>query len=211
MARQGKIARLPHALREQVNQRLLDGKPASAILRWLNSEADAIATWDTHFEGSPATAQNISNWRDGGYREWLTRRQKTEHLKTLSSFALDLTRSGGHIADGAASILAGQILETLEHATADTEEDPTEALANMAKAVAALQKSGIARQRLELDKQRIRQKDEDQALAREKFERQTVEKFLAWARSEDAVAILDSGKPRHVQMDRLRDLMFGQK
>ena len=48
------------------------------------------------------------------------------------------------------------------------------------------------------------------ALARDKFEAQTVDKFIDWAKSEEARKILDSGKPRHIQADLLRTLMFGE-
>lgn len=215
MARVGKIARLPNALREEVNRRLLDGAPGPEILAWLNSHPEAAVILREHFAGEPFNPENLSAWRLGGYRDWLGRREKAENLKTLSSFARDLAGSGGHIADGAAAIIAGQILEALEHAAeapaSDSAEpvDPAKRMAAMAAAIASLQSAGIARQRLDLDKRKARQKDEALRLAREKFERQTIEAFLKWAKSPEAAAILESGKPRHVQMGLLRDLMFG--
>ena len=222
MARQGKISRLPHALREAVNLRIHDNETAGVILSWLNAEKDAIRTWDMYFEGEAATPQNLSAWRAGGYAEWCGRKERTENLKTLSSFAMDLTKSGGHIADGAASILAGQILEALEQSanfavtggSDDAERDPADGLADglakMAGAVASLQKGALASEKLKLDRLKVSQKDRSLKLDREKFERQTVTKFLEWAKSPEAVAILDSGKPKHVQMDKLRELMFGK-
>lgn len=218
MARQGKIARLPHALREQVNTRLLNGESASTILGWLNAEPEAAVIWQTNFDGSEASPQNLSEWRSGGYRDWLTRREKIEHTKTLATFAESLAKSGGNIADGAAAILGGQMLEALEQAanmsvtggSDDAEADPTKGLARMASAITALQSARTARERLTLERERVKAKREDQKLAREKFETQTVKAFLEWARQPEAVAILDSGKPKHVQMDALRELMFGK-
>lgn len=218
MARQGKISRLPHALREAVNVRLHDGQSAGVILAWLNAQKEAIRIWDEYFKGEAATEQNLSAWRQGGYAEWAGRKERAENLKTLSAFALDLTKSGGSIADGAASILAGQILEALEQGanlvatggSDDAEKDPAAGLAKMASAIASLQTSGVARSKLELDKKRVAQKDASLKLDREKFEKQTVSKFLEWAKSPEAVAIMDSGKPKHVQMDKLRELMFGK-
>lgn len=215
--RTGKIARLPHALREEVNRRLLDGESSAAILAWLNEQPEARKVWEAHFEGMPASAENLSQWRLGGFRDWISRREKAEHLKTLSRFAGDLARSGGNLADGAASILAGHILEALEESanivatggTDDPEKDPTAGLAKMAAAVSSLQAGMIARQRLELDRRRLGQKDRALALDREKFETQTVAKFVEWARRPEAAAILDSGKPREVIMSDLRVLLFG--
>jgi hypothetical protein len=216
MARIGKIARLPHSLREEVNRRLLDGQGGPEILAWLNAHPEAAVVLRESFGGEPFNAENLSAWRLGGYRDWLARRDKSENLKTLSAFARDLAGSGGHIADGAAAIIAGQILEALEHvAEAPPDDasgeaaDPAKRLAQMASAIASLQSAGIARQRLDLDKRKARQKDSALQLAREKFERQTIEAFLKWAKSQEAAAILESGKPRHVQMGLLRELMFG--
>ena len=36
MSRIGKIARLPHDIREQLNRRLLDGQSGTEILQWVN-------------------------------------------------------------------------------------------------------------------------------------------------------------------------------
>jgi hypothetical protein len=219
MARQGKIARLPHALRERVCLRMHDGESAGTVLAWLNALPEAGRVWAEHFEGEPASPQNLSAWRTGGYAEWLARRERTDNLKTLAAFALDLTKAGGSIADGAAAILSGQILEALEQAgnlavtggSDDAESDPTKGLARMAAAVASLQTGAVSRARLELDKRKVSQKDESLRMDREKLEKQTVTKFLEWAQSAEAVAILDSGKPKQVQMSKLRELMFGKK
>jgi hypothetical protein len=213
----GKIGRLPHAIREEVNRRLLDNEKASVILGWLNAQPEAVALWDTDFNGLPASDENLSQWRKGGFRKWLSRRERSEHLKTLSGFATDLAKSGGNIADGAASIIAGHILEALEESanlavtggTDDAEKDPHAGLAKMAAAVASLQTAGIARQRLELDKRKVGQKERAMKLDREKFETQTVAKFLEWARTPEAAAILDSGKSKDVVMADLRQLLFG--
>lgn len=219
MAAKGKISRLPHALREQVNQRLLDGETAARILAWLNPLPDAIRTWDTYFNGDPATPQNLSEYRAGEYRKWLSRRDRTEDLKTLQDFAVRLAESGGNLADGAATIIAGDILTALESAgnlvvtggSDDAERDPLDGLAKMAKAVASLQQSSLAKERLALDKRKTTQKDETLQLAREKFEKQTVEKFLQYAQTPEAQAILNSGSKKSIQMAELRKLIFGSR
>lgn len=216
--RTGKIARLPHALREEVNRRLLDGETSRTLLKWLNARPDAAAVWERDFEGVPASAQNLSEWKLGGWKEWRERKDRVENLKTLSSFAHELTNAGGSLADGAASILSGQILEALEQAgnlavtggSDDAERDPNDGLAKMAQAVASLQKATTARGKLELDKKRVLQKDEQLALDRQKFERQTVEKFMAFAQTKEAAAILNSGKSQQFKMRELRELMFGK-
>lgn len=205
MARQGKIARLPHRLREQVNCRLLDGETSRVLLKWLNAQEDASKVWEAHFEGMPASPQNLSEWRNGGYKEWILRRQKSENLKTLASYASDLAKAGGNISDGAAAIAAGKVLEALENAASDEDFD----LSKMVGAVTSLQHADIAKAKLKLDKRKETNREKVIELSKDKFEMQTVETFMKWAKTKEAQAILNNGKPKHVQMGMLREMIFG--
>jgi len=69
----GKIARLPHDLRAQLNSRLQDGQLGPQILPWLNSLPQVQALLAQDFHALPISQQNLSNWRQGGYQEWLVR------------------------------------------------------------------------------------------------------------------------------------------
>ena len=79
LTRNGKIARLPKPIREELNRRLDQGVPGGPLLQWLNSlpEVQAILTAD--FGGRPINKQSLSQWRHGGYAEWL-RQQETRVL-----------------------------------------------------------------------------------------------------------------------------------
>jgi hypothetical protein len=70
-ARIGKIARLPHNLREQLNLKLHDGLPAKSILPWLNSLPEVKTILAVGFENRPISKQNLSEWKHGGFRDWL--------------------------------------------------------------------------------------------------------------------------------------------
>lgn len=207
MARQGKIARLPHHLRQEVNFRLLNNETAKEILSWLNEETEAIETWDSHFEGAPANPQNLSEWRLGGFKEWISKREKVENLKTLSSFCLDAARAGQNISDGAAAIAAGELLQALESAATDEDAD----LGKLTSAISAIRAGNIAQARLDLDKEKHATKKEEVALSREKFEKQTVEQFFKFSKTKEAQSILDNGKTKTIQMAEMRKLMFGER
>ena len=72
MARNGKIARLPRDIRAQLNTRLQDGAEGRQTLRWLNSLPEVRKILAQFFDGRPVNEQNLSDWRQGGYEEWLT-------------------------------------------------------------------------------------------------------------------------------------------
>jgi len=55
--RNGKIARLPLEIREQLNARLANGEPGNRLADWLNSNPDVIKVMAEQFEGRPITEQ----------------------------------------------------------------------------------------------------------------------------------------------------------
>ncbi len=71
----GKIARLPRAVRAQLNPRPLDGEEGKQIAGWLNSLPEVNERLAELFEGRPINEQNLSNWRQGGYEDWLAHQE----------------------------------------------------------------------------------------------------------------------------------------
>ena len=76
--RTGKVARLPKPVRDQINQMLLDGLPYSEILQKLGEQVQHISD------------DNLSNWKAGGYQDWLREQQRVEMIRFRQEFAIDL-------------------------------------------------------------------------------------------------------------------------
>src|SRR6185503_1837826 len=66
----GKIARLPNEVREELNHRLQDGEPGDSLLDWLNGLPKVRKVLAAQFGGRPINKQNLSEWKQGGYRDW---------------------------------------------------------------------------------------------------------------------------------------------
>jgi hypothetical protein len=64
MTRNGKIARLPAAIREELNQRLLDGEQGKQLVLWLNSLPRVQALLKDKFHGVPISEVNLSQCRN---------------------------------------------------------------------------------------------------------------------------------------------------
>src|SRR2546425_12179173 len=90
--RNGKIARLPHALREQINRRLRDNRQAKTILPWLNDLPEGKTLLAAQFDSRPVSKQNLSQWKSGGFRDWLTRQEAFQFVPRLES-SQDLSHS----------------------------------------------------------------------------------------------------------------------
>jgi hypothetical protein len=83
--RNGKVARLPIALRDQINQLIDDGVPYRAIIDKLGEQ------------GKHLNEDNLSNWRLGGYQDYLKCQAINDRARTQTEAAADLVRESGHL------------------------------------------------------------------------------------------------------------------
>ena len=90
--RTGKIARLPRAVRDQLNQRLDDGQPAKQLVAWLNSLPEVQAVLAAEFHAHPVTEGNLTHWRHGGFADWQRLQDQRFSLSDLAEQA-DVLRS----------------------------------------------------------------------------------------------------------------------
>ena len=89
LTRNGKIARLPHELRQQLNHRLQDGEQGKKLVAWLNALPEVKAIVAAEFGGRRIREQNLSEWKQGGYREWLEQQEARELVEELGEDAAD--------------------------------------------------------------------------------------------------------------------------
>lgn len=203
--RRGKIARLPLIVREELNRRLQEGQTGKKILPWLNALEEVKQILGEDFEGLAVNDQNLSDWRKGGYQDWLrktdTRFQRMERTKELAAMSMKLAEAGGGaLAEGAASILGGSILEILEQlddlrTNLDSEslspgsagvppagegeaQSKLAAIGNaindLTLAVSRLRKGDHNKEQIRQNEERLKQAREELDLAQAKFQRETV-------------------------------------
>jgi hypothetical protein len=96
----GKIARLPRNIRDELNHRLENSEPGGHILAWLNALPDVLALLASEFGGSPINAQNLSNWRLGGYQDWLKQQERRNMVRELVANAEELATDAGGVEIG---------------------------------------------------------------------------------------------------------------
>jgi hypothetical protein len=162
MTRRGKIARLPHPIREQINQRLQNGEEAKQIAAWLNTLPDVTSLMAAEFDGQPVSEVNLSNWKLGGYRDWEDQQAAFDSALLFHSEAAQLSQAGGgpQLADHLALCLTARLAAALRHTSANA-DDPAQALEELRRLrrdLVALRKGDhnaqwvkIQREKLELD------------------------------------------------------------
>jgi len=89
MTRNGKIARLPRYVREELNERIRNGQSARKLVDWLMEQDEVFDLLEEHgFEG--ITDQNISEWKAGGYQCWLENQEARELVMEMALKSRDL-------------------------------------------------------------------------------------------------------------------------
>jgi len=207
-ARKGKIARMPVAIRNEVNRRLMDGQTGPEIIAWLHQQEVVLQVLDKHFSEEPISPQNLSEWRQGGYQDWLERQEKIDRTKDLAEFALKLGQAaGGSIVDGSAAIAGGRIMEMLENVE-------TQHLPKFIGALVGLRSTEIEAQKLKANMAfteiKLKNKREELDLAQKKFRRQSLEMFFKWYADEKARQIMEGRGSNTEKMELLGQHIFGE-
>ena len=108
-SRNGKIARLPQAIREELNLRLERSERSPQLLAWLNALPEVQEFVQREFGGEPASKHNLSQWRLGGFQDWLTRRDFFADARNADDFVAE--QQAGRkkmLADQVATVLAAR-------------------------------------------------------------------------------------------------------
>lgn len=174
--RLGKIARLPLEIREELNRRLRAGALGPQLLPWLNGLPEVRAVLEAHFGNKDINAENLSAWRTGGFAEWEDKQDRTYRTKELAAYAVKLAEANGaSIAQGASALVSGRLLELLEAATDADKKLTAEELQDVVSSLTSLRSAEIAQQRADLDREKLKRKDEEIALAKAAFEQRLTE------------------------------------
>ena len=198
-----KIGRLPFAIRNELNERIRDGAQGSDLLIWLNGlkETKKILR---ELKSSIVNAQNLTDWRSTGYKDWLEDQNDADRIRRLAEVSQTLAAAaGGNVAGIGCSIATAKIMDALESADDDKIADLSTALVKLRASENAAQKVALAEEKNAIQKEQLE-------LNRAKFERDTTRLFIKWAQSKDAIALAtDKRLGSDEKTERLGRLMFG--
>lgn len=195
--RTGKIARLPREIRVQLNQRLLNGEPGKELVEWLNSLPEVGKVLAAEFDGHPMREQNLSEWRKGGYRDWLAEQEAREILGEMVAEGEELK---GQFGESVADKLAGWLIPHYmgaAHAALTANQDPKErwtVLRTVCADLVALRRGDHYVERLRLEGERL---EATRQLTREKKELE----FEEWLKRPD---VQEKVRPRATRERVLR-------
>ncbi len=158
--RNGKVAHLSKEWRDVINLMLQDGAMYVEILAKL--EGGGI----THLND-----QNLINWKDGGYQDWLKEQERFEDMKFKREFALELVKQneGSVVHEAGLQVAASQIYELLTDFDVESlkkalASDPTN-YSRVVNAMSKLSDSGLKYERYKAEVRTAREKIEREMTA----------------------------------------------
>ncbi|HSI14450.1 MAG TPA: hypothetical protein VK961_20535 [Chthoniobacter sp.] len=95
ITRTGKIARLPQAIRQRLNERLADGESQQILVAWLNEHKIVRERLERFHGGRAITEQNLSDWKAGGFRDWERHQESRGMLREFLSEVEELSAELG--------------------------------------------------------------------------------------------------------------------
>jgi hypothetical protein len=180
MTRNGKIARLPREIREQLNRRLFNGEQGIKLVEWLNGLPHVRQTLAEGFNGREISEQNLSEWRQGGYREWEARQETLAQARELAADAKEIGDAAeGSLADHLAMTLVARyagLMSGWDGEANDEFKRKLRALKSLSQDIVELRRGDHSAARLKLEQEQLKEKQE-------RSEEELVSHFLRWAKN----------------------------
>jgi hypothetical protein len=206
MTRNGKIARLPREIRDELNRRMADGENGGSLLRWLNVLPAVQAVLSREFGGKPVIKQNLSEWRGGGFAEWQSRQEMLAQTRELVEDANELTTvTNGKLTDYLATVLAARYAAAMASWSGEVSDDfrrKLRVLHGLCQDVVELRRGDHSGARLALEQERVGRE-------RDKTTEQVFEQFQKWAKNPSVRDIINENEVSlEERVRRMREL-FG--
>ena len=179
--RNGKIAHLPRDLRDRVCQCIYENASLTQLAKELNEIPQVQSMLAARFEAVPISQQNLSEWKAGGYRDWLLKRQLLDHQAETVADAQELAQTAEGLADhlfGMLTLDYAQIMMNRQKDDEATFEKKRAALSILSQDIVRLRRCSIQARRIDLQESRF---ESDQEKTRE----QVIHHFAQWARHPD--------------------------
>jgi hypothetical protein len=179
-SRNGKIARLPLAIRQQLNQRLQNGEPGKDLIPWLNSLSEVQAVLAAQFNGQPIMQNNLSRWKTGGYVRWeaeQTAQEAAARLVEQSAGLQEAAKQG--LADHMTVVLTARMAVELERLdTVPDGEEKSKIWRQLIGSLVLLRRGNLQGERILVEREKL-------GFRRELHQRDREAEFWLWIEKEE--------------------------
>lgn len=141
-------------------------------MAWLNSLPEVRLVVQREFAGKPVREQNLSEWKQGGYRDWLAQQEAREIAVRLGDDATAWQAEGRPaITDTLALWLAGRYAVATRRVAEATGEEGWQRLRDLCGDIVELRMGDHSAERLRIERERLElERDQSEERMREKLE-----------------------------------------
>ena len=208
MARNGKIARLPREIRDQLNRRLQNGEQGGPLLAWLNALPHVKHVLAKDFGGVAISKQNLCEWRAGGFAEWQARQETLDQARELAADANEITvATDGRLADHLATVLAVRYASALSGWNGEVTDEfrkKLRALRGLCQDIVELRRGDHSGARLKMEQERLDRE-------REKTEEEVIAHFQRWVKNPEVRDLVCQNYVSPEERERRLRKIFGRK
>jgi hypothetical protein len=153
----GKVARLPVAIRHELNLRLLNGEEGRRLVAWLNGLPEVQALMAAHFQGQPIGEMNLSRWKQGGFLAWCEQQVALASVATVFEHSNDLQQAAKNGLTGRLNmVLTARLARELQRLDSMREgDDKSKAWREIIGALSVLKRGELQDERLRLEREKL--------------------------------------------------------
>ncbi|MEP6670720.1 MAG: hypothetical protein ABJF10_16295 [Chthoniobacter sp.] len=133
-----------------------DGAQGKRLVAWLNMLPEVRAVLALEFGGKPIGAQNLTEWRQGGYRDWLAGQEAREVAQQLGEEAVADDAEGRRpLTETLARWVAARYAVATRRVAEAEGDEGWRLLREMCGDVVDLRRGDHSAQRLDLERERV--------------------------------------------------------
>jgi hypothetical protein len=153
----GKVARLPVAIRQELNWRLLNGEEGRQLVAWLNGLPEVQALMAAHFQGQPIGEMNLSRWKHGGFVAWCEQQMALASVATVFEHSNDLQQAARNgLTDRMKIVLTARLARELQGLDSMSEgAEKTKACRELIGTLSLLKRGEAQDERLRLEREKL--------------------------------------------------------
>jgi hypothetical protein len=158
------------------------------LVVWLNGLPEAQALLVEKFEGRAISAQNLSEWKKGGYEDWVRHQENCAYANILAEMAGDLEEEAGviRLEERLATLLAMALARLLREAEESTDDDyRRKTVLEVGRQLAQLRRGNQQAARLRLAREALELRQDE---ADDKLDQAAAEEAEAWEQVKAEVA-----------------------
>ena len=126
------------------------------LVEWLNGLPEVKRVLESEFEGRAIKDGNLTEWKNGGFKDWKAQQETLAVLQNLKADGEELAGAKIHVMGDVETVMLARYAAAIYGSTDDANEDPDVRLKRLSKSVrdfVRLRRCEFTRERIEMERE----------------------------------------------------------